>query len=67
MLYSAMGIWGWGETTLTRKGQLTVPKSVVDYLGLRRGDQLDVQIEDEETVRFRLVRPPHPNREGSLT
>jgi antitoxin PrlF len=36
-------------TTLTSKGQLTIPKSVRDRLGLKRGDKVEVRVLDEET------------------
>ena len=36
-------------TTLTSKGQLTIPKSVRDRLGLERGDQVEVHVLDAET------------------
>ena len=35
-------------TTLTRKGQLTVPKEVRDRLGLKPFDKVEVTVEDAE-------------------
>ncbi len=35
-------------TTLTRKGQVTIPKGVRDELGLKPFDKIDIYIEDGE-------------------
>ncbi len=44
-------------TTLTSKGQLTLPKEVRDRLGLKVGDRFDCEVsgEDEITLRKRSV------------
>jgi AbrB family looped-hinge helix DNA binding protein len=42
--------------TLTAKGQVTIPKTVRDALGLRQGDQLSWELEDG-SVRVRAVSP----------
>ena len=42
--------------TLTAKGQVTVPKTVREALGLRQGDQLCWELEDG-SVRVRVVAP----------
>lgn len=42
--------------TLTAKGQVTVPKSVREALGLQQGDQLSWELEDG-SVRVRAVAP----------
>ena len=43
-------------TTLTSKGQVTVPKTVRDALGLRQGDTLEWDLEDG-CVRVRVLKP----------
>lgn len=41
-------------TTLTRKGQVTVPKKIRDYLGLRPGSAVDFSLGPNGEV---IVRP----------
>ena len=43
-------------STLTAKGQVTVPKAVREALGLQQGDQLSWELEDG-SVRVRAVSP----------
>ena len=43
-------------STLTAKGQVTVPKEVREALGLRQGDQLSWELEDG-SVRVRAIAP----------
>ena len=43
-------------STLTAKGQVTVPKAVRDALGLKRGDVLSWEL-DDQSVRLRVVSP----------
>ena len=38
------------KTTLTSKGQLTLPKRIRDALGLRPGDELLVELEEGRVV-----------------
>jgi antitoxin PrlF len=42
------------SSTITSKGQVTVPKRVRDFLTVRTGDRLDFIIEDNERV---VIRP----------
>jgi antitoxin PrlF len=41
-------------TTITSKGQVTVPKRIRDFLKVKAGDRLDFVIDDDGRV---LVRP----------
>ncbi len=43
------------RTTLTSKGQLTIPKAVRRQLGLREGDRFKVSVVDDE-IRLRPLR-----------
>lgn len=43
------------RATLTSKGQLTVPKDVRDLLGLKSGDRVVFEVEDD-SVRLRVER-----------
>ena len=43
------------ETTLTSKGQLTLPKRIRDQLGLAAGARLDFTLLPDRTMRVRLV------------
>lgn len=39
-----------GSTSLTRKGQITVPAKIRELLGLRRGDRIDFAVADNRVV-----------------
>jgi AbrB family looped-hinge helix DNA binding protein len=39
--------------TLTSKGQITIPKSVRERLGLQAGDQLEFVMQQDGSVRLR--------------
>jgi antitoxin PrlF len=45
-------------TTVTSKGQATIPLEVRQHLGLEPGDKVDFVIEDDGAVRVRPVRYP---------
>jgi AbrB family looped-hinge helix DNA binding protein len=38
-------------STLTSKGQVTIPKNVRERLHLRTGDKLDFRVEEDGTIR----------------
>lgn len=42
-------------STITSKGQITIPKTVRERLGLRPGDVLDVQCDDRGRIVLRPV------------
>lgn len=44
---------------LTSKGQMTIPQSVREYLGLKAGDYLAVRVDGDE-VRLKKVQPVKP-------
>lgn len=47
------------QTTLTSKGQMTLPSVVRARLGLEAGDHLMVTVQDDDTII--LKRPPAAN------
>jgi antitoxin PrlF len=51
------------RTTLTSKGQVTIPKEIRQRLGLRRGDQLIFRFDERGTL---TVEPAAPNLLGDL-
>lgn len=55
------------DAKVTSKGQITIPKSVRDRLGLRTGDQIEF-IEEKGSFRVqkRLVRSPFGRYRGYL-
>lgn len=44
---------------LTSKGQMTIPQSVREALGLKAGDYLTVLVEEDE-IRLKKVQPVKP-------
>lgn len=42
-------------STITSKGQITIPKRVRERLRLRAGDKLDFRVEDDGTVTVRPI------------
>lgn len=44
------------KSTLTSKGQLTIPKEVRERLGLKPGDGLLFEVEGDDAVRLRVQR-----------
>jgi len=43
------------KTTITTKGQVTIPKRVRDSLGLRAGDRLEFEVEPDGSMRVSRV------------
>lgn len=52
--------------TLTSKGQITLPKEIRDRLGLDAGAQLDFQLQGDDTITVRAVRPDARRVRGLL-
>ena len=42
-------------STVTSKGQVTIPKSVRERLHLRTGDKLDFRVEEDGTIRVHPI------------
>lgn len=49
------------KTTLTTKGQLTLPKKVRDALGLKTGDELLVELDDDRITLIPKAKNPSPD------
>ena len=45
-------------STVTSKGQVTIPAEIRRHLGLRQGDKLSFVVEDDGTITLRI--PKHP-------
>ena len=54
------------SSTLTSKGQTTIPKEVRDHLKLRSGDQIDFLIQPDGTVLLRPATLPVSELKGIL-
>ncbi len=52
-------------TTLTRKGQVTIPKAIRDTMGLKPADRIEIYREDGET-KLRRAYPTLDEVAGSL-
>ncbi len=46
------------STTVTSKGQVTIPKQLRDYLGLEPGSQVDFGYTTDGQVVIKPVKPP---------
>ena len=53
-------------TTLTSKGQITLPKEIRDRLGLDSGSILDFQLLPNNTITARVVKPDARRIRGLL-
>jgi antitoxin PrlF len=47
-------------TTITRKGQVTIPKPIRDYLGIQPGSQVDFRRTDDGVVVIEKADGPRP-------
>lgn len=52
--------------TLTSKGQVTLPKEIRDKLGLDAGSTLDFELQPDNTVTLRAVKPNALSLRGLL-
>lgn len=55
------------HTTLTSKGQITLPKALRERLGLSTGDRVDFFIEDEQSARLVVKHFPVSRLKGMLS
>ena len=46
-----------GTTTVTSKGQITIPAAVARRLGLKRGDKVVVTPRTDGTIEFHIAAP----------
>lgn len=53
-------------TTLTRKGQVTIPKEVRERLGLKPFDKIEIVVDEEGSARLRKAYPSLRELMGSL-
>ena len=54
------------KSTITAKGQTTVPKEVRDHLGLKPGDQIEFVIQPDGAVRVDALSIDIRSLKGSL-
>lgn len=54
------------HTTLTSKGQITLPKTLRDSLGLSAGDRVEFFMEDEQSARLVVKNFPVTRLKGML-
>ena len=48
------------QAKVTSKGQVTIPAEVRDALGLREGDTISFEVDDQDQARLRAVRVGSP-------
>ena len=53
-------------TTVTSKGQVTIPKPVRDHLGIVPGSQVEFRRTDDGSVVVEKANAPQPNRFAAL-
>ena len=54
------------ESTLTSKGQTTIPKDIRDSLGIKSGDRMTFTLMPDGTVLLRIKNKSVMNLAGSL-
>ena len=54
------------KSTITTKGQTTVPKEVRDHLGLKPGDKIEFVIQPDGAVRVEALSVDIRSLQGSL-
>lgn len=54
------------HTTMTSKGQITLPKALREQLCLSTGDRLEVFLEDDNSVRLVVKKTPIGELRGML-
>ena len=54
------------QTTITSKGQVTVPKAIREHLHLRPGDKLDFLLDEKGGLRVEPVTEPVTALKGML-
>lgn len=52
-----------GQTKVSSKGQITIPKPIREQMGLQPGDKLRVEIQDK-TIVIERVHPPSKSLPG---
>ena len=52
------------STTVTSKGQVTIPKQMRDYLGLAPGSQVDFEYTADGQVIIKPVKPARKGKKG---
>ena len=53
------------QTTLTSKGQVTIPRDVRQHFGLKQGMAITFEIEGDH-IALRAARPPQPLTESGF-
>ena len=53
-------------STVTSKGQVTIPVEIRQYLGIDTGDKIAFVIDDDGSIRIKIPRYPLRGAAGSL-
>lgn len=65
MTYSTMQKEGMLESTMTRKGQVTIPKAIRDRLGVKEGEKVFFVMRGEEVV-LKVIKGTILDLKGSV-